>query len=67
MTATQFYSACVALWGDSWIRNAADTLKVSERTIRAWAHDRDEIPAGVVYEIRAAALEKIQRLTELTQ
>ena len=67
MTPAQFYSACVALWGEHWARNACNRFKVGDRTIRAWAQGRDPIPAGVVGEIRAAALEKIQRLTELTQ
>lgn len=67
MTATQFYSTCVAIWGDGWVRGGMQCFKVNERTLRGWAHGRDEIPPGIVDEISAAALEKIARLTELTQ
>lgn len=40
-----------ALWGDRWMAPLSRAVRVSERTMRAWASGRRPVPSGVLREL----------------
>jgi hypothetical protein len=62
MTSDELATAGRALYGDRWQTSLAHDLHVSDRTMRRWLTGEFPIPAGVVTELRAVLVERLNTI-----
>jgi hypothetical protein len=60
MTPDELATAGRALYGERWQTSLAHDLHVSDRTMRRWLTGESPIPAGVVTELRAVLVERLE-------
>jgi hypothetical protein len=56
-----------ALYGPRWQTDLARDLEVSDRTMRRWAAEGGEVPAGVYVDLLRLTTERAARLDELSE
>lgn len=54
-----------ALYGPHWVRPLADTIKVSERTMRYWQDGTREPPPGIWRDLQSLCRDHAKRLEAL--
>jgi hypothetical protein len=67
MTVETFCSIGVALYGQNWKRQMADALGVSDKAVYRWSRSRQDIPEGVVYDLRKIIAERVNALQRLSE
>ena len=60
-----FTDTAESLWGLRWRLALAESLGVSERTVRRWAAGEFPIPPGIYAELLTLAEDRRKRLKEL--
>lgn len=65
MTRRLLHDAGIALYGPRWQSDLARDLHVSDRTIRRWLADADDMPSGVALDLRRLCEERAQALDDL--
>lgn len=60
MTPDELATAGRALYGERWQTSLAHDLHVSDRTMRRWLTGESPIPAGIVTELRAVLVERLE-------
>jgi len=62
MTPDELATAGRALYGERWQTSLAHDLHISDRTMRRWLTGESPLPAGVVTELRAVLVQRLNTI-----